>query len=40
MVTGIEPSVVGMAQRIKFADVDHEMKVAPQQNPSSVSRVT
>jgi hypothetical protein len=23
MVAGIEPAVVGMAQRIEFADIDH-----------------
>jgi len=28
MVAGVEPAVVGMAEAIEFADVDHGRKVA------------
>jgi hypothetical protein len=40
MVAGIEPAVVGMAERIEFADVDHGTDLGPWRTPSSVSDVT
>jgi hypothetical protein len=40
MVAGVEPTVVGVAKAIEFADVDHESKVAPAPSGSSISHVT
>jgi hypothetical protein len=40
VVVGIEPAVVRVAEAFEFADVDHEIEVAPGQPPSSVTPVT
>ena len=40
MMAGIEPAMVGMAERFEFADVDHEAKVAVLDAGSSINHVT
>jgi hypothetical protein len=39
MMTGIEPAVVGMAQRIEGSDVDHAMNMVPLFRTFQVSRM-
>src|SRR6185369_2518738 len=40
MVAGVQPAVVGMAETVEFADVDHGPKVASGRMASSVTHVT
>ena len=40
MMTGVEPAVVGVAERIEFSDVDHDADLGGPFRPSSVTRVT
>jgi hypothetical protein len=40
MVAGVEPAVVGVAERSERADVDHAVKMASRAGASSVSHVT
>jgi hypothetical protein len=40
MVAGVQPAVVGMAEAVEFADVDHETDLGRFMGASSVSDVT
>jgi hypothetical protein len=40
MVAGVEPAVVGVAERCEGANVDHDADVGGSDGPSSVSHVT
>lgn len=40
MVVRIEPAVIGMAEAVKFSDLDHQSKVAACDTGSSVIAVT
>ena len=39
-MASIEPAVIGVAQAVEFADVDHDPDLGPSRRPSSVSDVT
>src|SRR5881398_3593538 len=40
MMTSVEPAVVGVAQSVEFADVDHAVNLATGERRSSVTVVT